>query len=255
MSAKIIVIGNEKGGSGKSTMAMHLIVSWLRQGKKVASIDLDGRQGTLSHYIENRKKFMSENGLNLPVPYHVRLKDVSNGSLFLRSQLEQMKNNYDIIVLDTPGTDSPITAEALSYADILFTPINDSLIDLDVFASIDEATMSIKKMGAYAERIWAVRQKRSLLRRPTLVWMVARNRLSPFNNKNEKVMEKLLTDLEGKINFKVIGGVSERIIYRELFLKGLTMLDIKENGIKMPLSMSALAGRQEMRSLALQIGL
>ena len=53
--AHIIVIGNEKGGTGKSTLAMHLAVKLLLENFKIAVIDLDGRQGSLSKYIANRR--------------------------------------------------------------------------------------------------------------------------------------------------------------------------------------------------------
>jgi chromosome partitioning protein len=56
----IVVLGNEKGGSGKSTTAMHLAVALLRQGKRVGTIDLDARQGTFSRLIENRESFSAE---------------------------------------------------------------------------------------------------------------------------------------------------------------------------------------------------
>ncbi|MBM3567050.1 MAG: hypothetical protein FJX42_13175, partial [Alphaproteobacteria bacterium] len=73
MSAKrahVIVLGNEKGGSGKSTTAMHVVVAALREGRKVASIDLDARQGTLTRYLANRRNFARAEGLDLPMPSH-----------------------------------------------------------------------------------------------------------------------------------------------------------------------------------------
>ena len=186
MKAKIVVLGNEKGGTGKSTLAMHLIVTWLREGKKVAAVDLDGRQGTLSRYLQNRKEFATKNGVTLPMPDYVRMNNISNEILFLRSQLERLSNDYDIIVLDTPGADTALTQEALFQADTLITPINDSLLDLDVLGVVDGDTLRIKGPSHYSERIWSVRQKRNLMKKAPLNWIVARNRLSPFKNKNKQ---------------------------------------------------------------------
>ncbi len=250
MKAKIVVLGNEKGGTGKSTLAMHLIVTWLREGKKVATLDLDGRQGTLSRYLENRRNFAQKNNLSLPMPDHIRIANVSNEILFLRAQLERLGNDYDIIVLDTPGADTALTLEALFQADTLLTPINDSLIDLDVLGLVDGDTMRIKGPSHYAERIWSVRQKRNLMKKAPLNWVVTRNRLSPFKNHNKQTMETLLNNLSERIHFKVAGGITERVVFRELFLKGLTMMDLRENGLHMPLSMSNVAARQEVRALA-----
>ena len=250
MAAKIVVLGNEKGGTGKSTLAMHLIVAWLREGKKVATLDLDGRQGTLSRYLENRRNFAEKNGIQLPMPDHVRMMNISNEILFLRTQLERLHNDYDVIVLDTPGTDSALTLEALFQADILLTPINDSLVDLDVLGMVDGESLRIKGPSHYAERIWSVRQKRNLMKKAPLNWIVTRNRLSPFKNKNRTIMEGLLNGLAERVHFKVAGGITERVIFRELFLKGLTMMDLRENGLHMNLSMSNIAARQEVRTLA-----
>ena len=250
MAAKIVVLGNEKGGTGKSTLAMHLIVAWLREGKKVATLDLDGRQGTLSRYLENRRTFAEKNGIHLPMPDHVRMMNITNEILFLRTQLERLHNDYDVIVLDTPGTDSALTLEALFQADTLLTPINDSLVDLDVLGVVDGENMRIKGPSHYAERIWSVRQKRNLMKKAPLNWIVTRNRLSPFKNKNRAVMEGLLNSLSERVHFKVAGGITERVVFRELFLKGLTMMDLREDGLHMNLSMSNIAARQEVRALA-----
>lgn len=253
MKAKIVVLGNEKGGTGKSTLAMHLIVAWLRAGKKVATLDLDSRQGTLSRYLENRRLFAQNNNIDLPMPEHVRINNVSNEVLFLRSQLERLGNDYDLIVLDTPGADTALTLEALFQADILITPINDSLLDLDVLGIVDGDTMRIKGPSHYAERVWSVGQKRNLMRKAPLNWIVVRNRLSPFKNKNKQTMETLLQALSERIHFKIAGSITDRVIFRELFLKGLTMMDLRENGLHMPLSMSNIAARQEVRALANQV--
>src|SRR5580704_12617755 len=69
-SAHVIVLGNEKGGSGKSTTAMHVAVALLRAGQRVATIDLDSRQKSFTHYIENRRDWADRTGIKLDVPKH-----------------------------------------------------------------------------------------------------------------------------------------------------------------------------------------
>lgn len=255
MHAKIVVIGNEKGGTGKSTLAMHLAVLWLRQGKKVATMDLDGRQGTLSKYLENRKAFATRRQIDLPMPEHVRMTNISNEVLFLRAQLERLRNDFDVIILDTPGADTALSSEALFQADILITPVNDSLVDLDVLATIDVQNMSLKGPGHYTERLFSVSQKRNLMQKTPLRWYVVRNRMSPFKNKNRQAIDALMPKMSAKFRFTTLPNLTERIIFRELFLNGLTMLDLRENGLHYALSMSHLAARQEIRALACQIPL
>lgn len=255
MRAKIIVIGNEKGGTGKSTLAMHLAVQWLRQGKKVATMDLDGRQGTLSKYLENRKAFAERKHIDLPMPEHVRMTNISNELLFLRSQLDRLRNNFDVIILDTPGADTALGSEAVFQADALVTPINDSLVDLDVLVTLEPQTLAIKGPSHYTERLFSVLKKRTLMQKAPLKWYVVRNRMSPFKNKNRQAIDALMPQLASKLRFTVLPSLTERVIFRELFLNGLTMLDLRENGLHYPLSMSHLAARQEVRLLACQIPL
>ncbi|MBN9514761.1 MAG: AAA family ATPase [Alphaproteobacteria bacterium] len=66
----VLVIGNEKGGSGKSTTALHIAVSLMSDGARVATLDLDARQGTLSRYLENRAAYAKRKGVDLPMPMH-----------------------------------------------------------------------------------------------------------------------------------------------------------------------------------------
>src|SRR3954454_23839204 len=69
-SAHVIVLGNEKGGSGKSTTAMHVAVALLKAGQRVATIDLDSRQRTFTRYVENRRESGQRSGAALQVPDH-----------------------------------------------------------------------------------------------------------------------------------------------------------------------------------------
>ena len=256
--AKIIVFGNQKGGSGKSTSAIHCIVGLLRQGYKVAAIDLDSKQGTLSRHIENRETYaVSHPQVDLPIPVcHLidestltdRIQAAHEEAGHVAQAIEVLKDSHDIIVIDTPGTDNNLSRVGHTYADILVTPINDSLIDLDLLAKIDPETYEVKGPSVYSEMVWQQRQQRMLQKRGTTEWIVMRNRLGHTHAKNKQIVSELLEKLSERIRFRLAPGFGERVIFRELFLKGLTKLDLKEVG-EYNLSMSHIAARQEVRSL------
>src|SRR5215475_12530507 len=73
-SAHVVVLGNEKGGSGKSTTALHIAVALLKAGQRVATIDLDCRQQSFTRYINNRGAWGRRTGLNLELPAHYCIK-------------------------------------------------------------------------------------------------------------------------------------------------------------------------------------
>jgi len=256
----IIVTGNEKGGSGKSTTAMHLIVGLMRDGHSVACIDLDARQGTLSRYMDNRKGFLETHNVKIPMPSSYAIENGTPGATSTLDQLigEFSKSN-DYIVLDTPGNDNPLSRHGHSYADTLITPLNDSFIDLDVLARVDPKTMKIEKPSHYAETVWQQKMVRAKRDGGSVDWIVMRNRLSSLDARNKRHVEGLLGELAKRVGFRLVPGFGERVIYRELFLNGLTMLDIRDvidagvgigaSDIGSGLSMSHLAARQEVRSL------
>lgn len=248
MTAQVVVFANEKGGTGKSTLAMHLIISSLREGKKVASFDLDGRQGTLSRYLQNREEFIKQNGIPLPMPVHTRWTEEMAKIYTITGQIEKALDNFDLIVVDTPGAYNALTMTVITMADSLVTPLNDSLIDIDVLADLDENS-KIKGPSQFSQVVWSARQQRMLNKKPPLNWLIVRNRLLYTKTKNSKLIEEILQALSRRIHFNICSGVSERVIYRELFLKGLTMMDCKENGLNMPMSFSAIMARQEIRTI------
>ncbi len=249
MGSKIIVFANEKGGTGKSTLAMHVIVALLRQGKKVASFDLDPHQGTLSHYLSNRESFSKHMGLPLPSPKHTCWSDDIASIYTIKGQVEKASADSDYIVIDTPGAKSDLAQQAMIMADTLVTPLNDSLVDLDVLATVDTNLIKIKGPSHFAQTVWSTRQQRMLERKPPMNWVVVRNRLLYTKSKNSQMMSVLLNALSRRIHFNLVGGISDRVIYRELFPKGLTMMDLKENGLNLPSSVSAGTAKQEVLTL------
>jgi chromosome partitioning protein len=255
--AHVIVIGNEKGGSGKSTVAMHLIVSLLRGGLKVGTIDLDARQATLTRYVENRRNYMETSGSSLPLPTHFPLLPTGNQALDeekLREIVDYLNGFCDTIVIDTPGADTYLSRAGHSYADTLITPLNDSFVDLDVLARVDPETMRVLGGSHYTQMVFDVRKRRQFRDGGSIAWVVLRNRLSHLSARNKQDMERLIGDLARRQGFVHIQGLGERVIYRELFFSGLTLLDLNKDGVKSDMSMSHVAARQELRALLDAIG-
>jgi chromosome partitioning protein len=256
--AHIIIVGNEKGGCGKTTTTMHLIVALLRLGFSVGCIDLDSRQRSLTRYVENRRQTIAKEGMSLPMPRHA----VVNKSPFdsheeakkdererFAQALSTMYGTNDFVVIDTPGNDTYMSRLAHSFADTIITPINDSFVDLDVLASVDGRTLEIVKPSIYSEIVWEQKLQRAKRDGGSIDWIVMRNRLSNIDAKNKRFMAKVTLELSRRIGFRAAPGFSERVIFRELFLQGLTVLDVMEATSNVKLSMSHIAARQEVRDL------
>ncbi|MBL4748187.1 MAG: AAA family ATPase [Magnetovibrio sp.] len=255
MNTHIIVVGNEKGGSGKSTTVMHVAVSLLRQGMTVAVADLDARQGTISRYFENRNDYKAARSLNLPMPELLALRSEDGGGdhegieSLIQSVIDDVSQRAQVIIFDTPGSDTALSRIAHSFADTLITPMNDSFIDLDVLARINARDMTIKGPSHYAELVWEQRMKRAKRGSKPTDWIVMRNRMGHTLSKNKREIDRLVNELSKRIGFHTVPGFSERVIFRELFHKGLTLMDVAEVKGEGALSMSHIAARQEIRAL------
>ena len=254
MNAHVIVIGNEKGGSGKSTTAMHLISGLLRLGYKLASVDLDIRQGTLTRYLENRQRHAEKQRQGHPMPEHHTIDDMPNES-WLDDLMADLAGRVDVVIMDTPGADSTLSRQGHSYADTLLTPMNDSLIDLDVLAHVDVETKSIVRPSQYAEMVFQQKIARARRDGGSMDWLVMRNRLSSLDARNKRLVGHLLTDFSRRVGFRVVEGLGERVIFRELFLNGVTMMDLRDGDGEISLSLSHVAARQEVRNLIAAINL
>jgi len=243
----VIVFGNEKGGTGKSTLAMHTIVSLLYSGHTVTSLDLDGRQGTLSRYLENRKIFQDKEKIVLPCPEHFRLSWQSPYAALKEQMDEKLSECGDpFFVIDTPGSDSEISRYAHCQCDLLITPLNDSPIDLDLLIKLEDVSNNLLRPSLYAEMVWEQRLQRAAQRKQAFSWFVVRNRLQNMTSKNRTRIEGILSSLSKRLGFKLIGGFRERTVFRELFISGLTLLD---KGSLAKLSVTHVAARQEIRCL------
>ncbi len=260
----IIVIGNEKGGSGKSTTAMHLIAGLLHRGLAVGSIDLDAGQATLTRYVENRRRTNSENSLELALPDHRRLppSDLDSAAAAaaddkyrLEHCVSELAASNNVIVIDTPGSDIAISRHAHSLADTLVTPLNDSYVDLDLLAAVNPGSHRVVHPSRYAEMVWEQKKVRAMSGGRAIDWVVMRNRVGSLASRNNAAMDRSLGELAGRIGFRIAPGFTERVIFRELFLQGLTLLDLRTPGVTQRMNSSHIAARQEVRQLLVAIGL
>ncbi len=261
--AHIVVFGNEKGGSGKSTTCMHMATALSRLGFRVGALDLDLRQKSFARYIENRRAFLARAGLELPTPDYRDLPDVPpeavqpGENLFdarLSAAIAALEPVSDFIVIDCPGSHTRLSQVAHTLADTLVTPMNDSFVDFDLLARIDAETNRIKGPSIYSEMVWNARQVRAQAGLKPIDWIVVRNRLGAQQMHNKKKVGAALEELSKRIGFRVAPGFSERVIFRELFPRGLTLLDLRETGVDQ-MNMSNIAARQEVRDLLVEIRL
>jgi chromosome partitioning protein len=245
MAAHRIVFANEKGGSGKSTTAVHVAVALCAMGRRVAGLDMDTRQRTFGRYLDNRTAIMKREGRALAQPHHETFDPARSAPI--EERLAAMAEDVDFLVVDTPGRDDPDTRVAISTADTLVTPINDSFIDLDLIGQVDADTYKVKRLNFYAELVWDARKARGKRDGATVDWVVMRNRLQHLDARNMRRVAAALEELSKRVGFRVIPGLSERVIYRELFPKGLTLLDLAAIGQEVGLA--HLAARGELREL------
>ncbi|MDH5723555.1 MAG: division plane positioning ATPase MipZ [Alphaproteobacteria bacterium] len=261
-TAHIIVFGNEKGGSGKSTTAMHTAIALLRMGYKVGTLDLDARQGTFTRYLKNRFQYILQRRENIPSPEHMAIERSKATTVaeqqieeaaFMTMALDELSETNDFVIIDTPGTDCFLSRLAHSHADTLITPMNDSFIDLDLLANIDMNNFEIKGPSVYSAMVEEQRRKKMIYSRKTIDWIVMRNRIPHLSTNNNKIIADLLEKISKLANFRLTPGFGERVVFKELFLKGLTLMDLKEYQNN-ELTMSQISARQEIRTLIKAIG-
>jgi len=256
--AHIIVVGNEKGGAGKSTVSMHISTALARLGHKVGALDLDLRQRTFARFFENRRTFCKRHNIELATPEYHDLPEIDRTALAkgenaydrrLSIAVAAMEKTCDFILIDCPGSHTRLSQVAHSLADTLVTPLNDSFVDFDLLAHIDAETNRIIGPSVYSEMVWNARQLRSQAGLKPVDWVVVRNRLGAQEMHNKKKIGEALNDLSKRIGFRLAPGFGERVIFRELFPRGLTLLDLKDIGVKGQMNISNVTARQELREL------
>jgi len=258
-SAHVIVLGNEKGGSGKSTTAFHLAIYLLYQGFKVATVDVDSRQQTFTSYIRNRREWSQAKGLRVPHPTHFHLPLTRGDSIrenqkvefdLFRQAVMEIERDVDFIVIDTPGFDTHLTRLAHSLADTLVTPLNDSLIDLDVMAHVDPITGEPRELSHYGRLVQRARKERMAIDGRTIDWVLVRNRISMLSSRNMRLVQTGMERTALRLGCRVAEGIAERVIFRSLFPVGMTVFDPLDEDLLGGLpSMSHISARQEYRQL------
>ena len=253
--AHIITIGNEKGGAGKSTLSMHLACGLMYSGKRVGIVDIDVRQRTFERFADNRANFAQENGLDIPMPVigslPKKLDDTTPEQAF-GNLLDDLNDKVDILLLDCPGALTRLSEMAHALSDTLVTPLNDSFIDFDLLGQVDSTGEKVLRPSLYAEMVWNARQERQRQEFTPLDWVVVRNRLARQNMHNKRKVSAALENLSKRIGFRLVPGLSDRVIYKELFPKGLTILDPDAGS---GFSLSNIAVKQEIRDLLLGLNL
>ena len=258
-SAHVIVLGNEKGGSGKSTTAMHVAVALLQAGQRVATIDLDSRQKSFTHYIDNRRDWAARTGTRLEVPVHycvarghgARLDEIEAQEFAGFAQaVSAVEQNHDFVVIDTPGTDTYMMRLAHSMADTLITPLNDSFVDFDVLGAIDPISFEVAGVSHYAQMVREARRQRRLVDGGLTDWIVVRNRLSTLGSRNRRLVGEGVEALARQLGFRAVDGFAERVVYREFFPRGLTALDdLNEDTLGLRPNISQATARDEVKTI------
>ena len=244
-----LVFANEKGGTGKSTTAVHTAVALATAGRRVAAIDLDTRQRTLGRYLDNRVATTKRLGVELAMPLYRTFDPAKNDDI--DAELDKLAEDADVVVVDTPGRDDPYARRAMLRADTLVTPINDSFVDLDLIGEVDAETFKVRRPSFYAELVWNSRTQRAKTHGATVDWVLLRNRLQHIEAKNMRRVGAALDELSRRVGFRVVPGLGERVIYRELFPKGLTLLDLPHLG---EVGVGHIAARQELREMIAGFG-
>jgi chromosome partitioning protein len=258
-SAHVVVLGNEKGGSGKSTTAMHVAIALMKAGQRVATIDLDSRQKSFTNYIENRRSWAKRAGIKLEIPLHcciargTGLKIDENEAVEFAGFSDAVmaaEKTHDFIVVDTPGTDTYLMRLAHSMADTLLTPLNDSFLDFDVLGTVDSTNFAVTGESQYSEMVSGARRQRRLVDGALPDWIVVRNRLSMLGSRNRRLVGEGLNQLAQRLGFRFADGFAERVIYREFFPRGLTALDdLDETTLGTRPNMSHVTAREEVMQL------
>lgn len=245
-SATILLCGNPKGGTGKTTLAMNLLIALAYRGSRIAALDMDCPQFTLGRYLENRRTYVARTGKELPSPLCDAMDPELLSESNFRKKLSEMGEQADIIVIDSQGTLTAASVLAHRYADLVISPVNDSFVDIDLIGELDGADEEIVRLGAYGQMMTNIRAECG---RDLPEWKVLKNRSASLYSRNAGSTAEVLEKLAAHCAFDVVPGLTERVIYRELFREGLTLFDIADEEIGPRLSLSHVAARQEMRQL------
>lgn len=259
--ASVIVVGNEKGGAGKSTIAIHLATALMHGGARVAVLDLDVRQQTMGRFFANRRAWLKANDAEAPCPVEhplsPKLATAPDDEALARFQeaFDAVSADADFVLIDTPGAHTALSQKAHGMADLVVTPMNDSFVDFDMLGVVDPVTLDLKRPSLYSETVWNSRKVRAATSGKSIDWVVLRNRLASTEARNRKRLDERVQALSRRVGFRVGPGLRDRVIYRELFPFGLTIADLSATIRPVAVSLQHVAARQELRALMTHLGL
>ncbi len=254
---RVVVFANEKGGAGKSTLASLVATAMLYRGAKVAVIDLDLRQQSMSRFFANRRRWLPAAGVQAPVPLEYKLAEdtvtlaeatpeevVARFSEAVRMAME----DTDLVIVDTPGGDSAVSRAAHLQADLVVSPMNDSFVDFDMLAIVDPLSLKLVRPSLYSRVVLDARRIRSEHGR-RLDWVVVRNRMAPADARNRRRLLEVLQQLGPQVGFRLGPTMGERVAYREMFPFGLTIADLAPGVRPASMGSARLVAREELRGL------
>jgi len=245
---QVVTISGFKGGTGKTTVASLMGVAAVKDGLRVASLDLDRNTRNLSGFLTLRR------ASRLQSPDHVMLMDMDedvrtnakpkhSGRLEPLVRLAKM-DGYDLLIIDTSSGNLADVYEAHLLADVILTPMNESPADMHgLFAPAGSA--AAPKIN-YREMIETVRFDRKRAGLPVQRWHVVMNRVSALPSKVGAIINERVHAMAREAGFEAVWSLRDRVVHRALALEGRTVFDTPSNG---KLTMSELAGRSEVRAL------
>ena len=186
MAAKIFTVAQQKGGAGKSTLAAHLAVAWLRKKKRAALVDIDP-QSSLAAWFEMRRESLGEEAGGLT------FENVTGWRA--AKTIDALARDYDVVVVDSPPHAETDARVAVRAADLVVIPTQPS--PLDVWATRPTLEMAAKE------------------KRPAIL---ALNRVPPRALLTERMMEKL-ADYNVALAKSTLGS---RVAFAEAMERGLS---------------------------------